>query len=123
MPRTSHQTPRGLLVAILILAATGSVAGAGIAYTQYQRAASPTRTAIAQDDAIIRRVAKLVTLPQTERPQIATIQDAAKLQERYKVFDTAANGDYVLFYPQNKRAVVYRLQQNKLIADAPLTSL
>jgi hypothetical protein len=64
-------------------------------------------------------VAKLVQIPSGETPTLATVTNAAKLQNQ-AFFRNAENGDKVLIFTNAKEAVLYRPSINKVIEIAPL---
>jgi hypothetical protein len=64
------------------------------------------------------KVGKLMQLPD-EDATIATVQDADKLKEQ-EFFKDAENGDKVLIFTTEKKAVIYRENENKIINSGPI---
>ncbi len=65
------------------------------------------------------RVGKLLTLPSDEDPTLATVSDKTKLKDQ-PFFAQAENGDRVLIYTKNDKAILYRSSINKVINVASL---
>jgi lipopolysaccharide export LptBFGC system permease protein LptF len=64
------------------------------------------------------KVSKLMQLPD-EEATIATVQDSDKLKEQ-EFFKNAKNGDKVLIFTTDKKAVIYRESENKVINSGPI---
>lgn len=64
-------------------------------------------------------VGKLIELPSDEVPTIATVVDADKVKNQ-AFFASAQNGDKVLLYSKNGKAVLYRPSTKKIINVAPI---
>lgn len=99
-------------IVILILAGVG-----GYYYFQYQKTQKllkdPTQITLAETKNLVDKVGKLIELP-SEEPRIATVSDKTKLIGQ-SFFARAENGDKVLIYAQNKKAILYRPSINKII--------
>jgi hypothetical protein len=106
-------------VVVLILAALPAY----YYYNQYQKAQmllqNPKASATAEASALVDKVGKLIQLPTTETPTIATVSDVSKL-EGQAFFANAKNGDKVLIFTQTKEAILYRESINKIIQVAPV---
>lgn len=74
---------------------------------------------LVRDKSIIAKVGNLMLLPTNETPQIATVSDKSKLGDQ-SFFINAENGDKVLIYVINKKAILYRPSINKIIEVGPL---
>jgi hypothetical protein len=100
------------LVVILILAGVG-----GYYYFQYQKTQKllkdPTQVTLAETKALVDKVGELIELP-SEEPRVATVSDKTKLIGQ-SFFAKAENGDKVLIYTLNKKAILYRPSTNKII--------
>lgn len=70
--------------------------------------------------AVVDRVGKIILLPSSETPTLATVTDIKKVSDQ-TFFRNAQNGDKVLVYTQAGQAFLYRPSQNKIIAVAPLS--
>jgi hypothetical protein len=68
---------------------------------------------------IIKRVGRLVVLPQDEKPTVATVSDLDKLQGQ-PFFSQAKIGDKVLIYANARKAILYDPLADKVINVAPL---
>lgn len=92
-------------------------------YNQYQKAQAllqnPTQASNLETKTLITEVGKLIELPTSEQPTIATVSDVTKLTQQ-PFFDHAQNGDKLLIYTQAKKAILYRPSINKIIEVAPL---
>lgn len=87
-------------------------------YNQYQKTQAllekPNTSADTQTKTLVEQVGKLIELPQTEQPTIATVSDVTKLSNQ-PFFANARNGDKVLIYTLEKEAILYRPSTNKII--------
>ena len=70
---------------------------------------------------ILTKVAKLMVLPQGEKPTVALVSDLKPLKDQI-FFKNAKLGDALLMYARAKRAVLYRPSENKIIEVAPITT-
>src|ERR1035437_5398942 len=108
-----------VVVVVLIIAALPSY----YYYNQYQKAQmllqNPKASATAEAAVLVDKVGKLIELPTTETPTIATVSDIAKLAGQ-AFFANAKNGDKVLIFTQTKEAILYRESINKIIQVAPV---
>ncbi|HLL61090.1 MAG TPA: LytR C-terminal domain-containing protein, partial [Candidatus Nitrosocosmicus sp.] len=68
---------------------------------------------------LIKKVNRLMQLPDKEKPTVATVSDIQKLKNQ-AFFANAKNGDKVLIYTQAKKAILYRPSINKIIEVAPI---
>jgi hypothetical protein len=114
-----------VLIFVLFLAATG---GSAYFYNQYQKTrielenlkkvtqvGTPEETQL-----IIDKVKKHMLLPQNEIPQIATITDKSKLASQ-PFFAKAKNGDKVLIYVKEKKAILYDPVGDRIVEVSPIT--
>ncbi len=69
-------------------------------------------------DTIKARVGVLYLLPTDEEPALATVTDSSKLSSSFA--GKVQNGDKILFYEKNNRALVYRPGINKVVIVEPL---
>lgn len=92
-------------------------------YRQYQKAQYRLNhpTDVAQQDAkeTLRAVGKLMMLPEGEEPTVMQVTDIAKLKDQ-PFFANAKNGDKVVIYTKAKKAILYRVDINKIIDIAPI---
>lgn len=64
-------------------------------------------------------VGKLMVLPSDETPTLATVLDKEQLKDQ-PFFADSQNGDKILIYTKAKKAIIYRLDGNKLINVGPI---
>ena len=105
-----------LLIAVLLLFALSS------SFYFWQKAKTSQNTsekAAAEVSDLVTKVGKLYELPTNESPTIATVSDKNKLLDQ-PFFARAQNGDKVLIYTNNKKAILYRPSINKIIEVAPI---
>ena len=89
-------------------------------YSQYQGIKkNPNQAAQAETEQLVAKVGKLIDLPKDETPTVATVLDKEKLKGQ-AFFSNAENGDKILIYTKDKKAIVYRPSQNKLINVGPI---
>lgn len=102
-----------LIAGVVVLAAAPSY----YFFTKYQKSQmllkNPTEAAKQEIQALVTRVGKLIELPAQE-PTVATISDKEKLKDQ-AFFAKAENGDKVLIYTQDRKAILYRPSTNKII--------
>lgn len=112
-----------VLVTVLMIVIIGLSGGMYYMYTQYsslqKKLENPTVLADEELNMTIDKVAKLIELPEGEKPILATVSDREKL-EGQPFFENAIMGDKVLIYAQAKKAVLYRPSTNKVINVAPV---
>lgn len=77
------------------------------------------RTPVSDQKAIIAKVGKLIVLPSGEEPALATITDTKKLTNN-AFLAKAKNGDRVLLYAKNQKAILYRPSLNKIVDIGPI---
>jgi hypothetical protein len=88
-------------------------------YSQYQSIKkNPNQAAQAETEQLVAKVGKLIDLPKDETPTVATVLDKEKLKGQ-AFFSNAENGDKILIYTKDKKAIVFRPSQNKLINVGP----
>lgn len=64
---------------------------------------------------ILDKLSKHMLLPQSEAPSIATITNIDQLKEQQAFFKDAQNGDILLVYGGNQRAIIYRLEKDLIV--------
>jgi hypothetical protein len=108
-----------VIVVILVIAALPSY----YYYNQYHKAQlllqNPKASATAEVTSLVDKVGKLMELPSSETPTIATVSDITKLTGQ-TFFAKAKNGDKVLIFTQAKEAILYRESLDKIIQVAPI---
>ena len=95
-----------------------SLSVAGFFAWQYfqlkQKVQNPTQVELAEAEALIKKVGRLIVLPDNEQPTIATVTDKTKLNDR-DFFQKAQNNDKVIVFQKAKKAILYRPSINKII--------
>ncbi len=108
------------IVGVIVLAA---LASSLYFYRQYQKSQqllqNPTLAQQEQNKTLLTQVGKLIELPKDETPTIATVSDVTKLQGQ-PFFSQAKNGDKVLIYAKNKKAILYDPVANIIVDVAPV---
>lgn len=71
-------------------------------------------------ETLISEVGKLITLPQDEKPTIATVTDIEKVKDQ-AFFRNSQNGDRVLIYTNAKKAILYRPSEKRIVDVGTVT--
>lgn len=95
-------------------------------FIQNQRAKSlltnPTQVAQSEIKKLVNQVGKLIELPKDETPSMATVTDKKKLANQ-AFFAKAQNGDKILLYQINHKAILYRPSINKIIEVSTVSNI
>jgi hypothetical protein len=67
---------------------------------------------------IVRRVRKLIAIPEDVEPTVATVVDVETLRERNPFYDNAENGDHLVVTPE--RAILYDPDSNIILDVVPV---
>lgn len=67
----------------------------------------------------VKSVSRLMVLPESEQPTLATVTDVSKLKGQ-AFFANAKTGDKVLIYPNSKKAILYSPTLDKIIEVSSL---
>lgn len=67
---------------------------------------------------VTNRVAQHMLLPTDETPALLTVTDSTKLTTTF--LKQAQNGDKILIYQNNKKAIIYRPSLDRVIAIGPV---
>jgi hypothetical protein len=111
-PRVPFKT---LGTILLFLIAAAAIVGGYYYYDKYQKVLKDPEIITRQEtEWLVSRVSTLMQLPQDETPSIATVIDKDKLKDQ-PFFKDCENGDKVLIYTKNQRAILYRPSSNKVI--------
>jgi hypothetical protein len=100
-------------MAVLLLA-TGY-----LSYQLYQLKSNPNIQGQKELDSVIKKVGKLVILPENETPTLATVTDPEKLKNQ-PFFAKAQVGYKVLLYSQAQKAILYDPVSNRVVEIAPI---
>ena len=122
MAKRSFVSKKTILRTINVLIILALAGAAGYYYRQYDdlKNSTPEKLQQAQTDQYINEVGKLYSLPQNEKPDVATVKDKEALKKQYPFFDQAENGDVVLIYKDSKLAILYRPTTKQLIKVGPV---
>lgn len=106
-----------VILTVLLIAAVGV---GGFMTFKYQEAKNNPQSLVQADqDKLIDKIGVLIDLPQDEEPSIATVSDKEKLKDQ-SFFKSAENGDTLLIYTNERKAILYRESSNKVIEVAPI---
>lgn len=108
-----------ILMGLTVLVFIGLASAAGYFFWQYRQLSSAS--AEAEQKRVVSAVSKHMQLPE-ETPSVATVTDKEKLKEQ-GFFKNAENGDKVLIYVENQRAILYRPSINRIIDIAPVRTV
>lgn len=105
---------------ILVAAVLASVASAYYFYNEVSvLKRDPNKVAREELTNLVAQVGKLIVLPEGETPTIATVSDPEKLKDQ-PFFAKAKTGDKVLIYTNAKKALLYSVENNKIVEVAPI---
>ena len=111
---------RVLLGVLIILILGGAGYAAYYFYDRYNQVVKNPEIITKQEaDWLTERVSKLMKVPNDEVPTIATVLDKEKLKDQ-SFFKNAENGDKVLVYVKEKKAILYRPSANVIIEVGPV---
>lgn len=120
---TSSQTREGNIVVGLLIGAVIALIPSYYFYTKYQevnkKLKNPQAAAAEEIKGVTDKLQGLMELPKNEQPTIATVTDKGKLKDQ-PFFKNAQNGDKVLLYINERKAILYREKDNKIIEVAPI---
>lgn len=108
----SRKKTRGLLAKMfvtLVLLATAALCV--VLFLKYREAVDSNPNNIEQKT--VETVSKLVIVPD-EKPAIVTVQDASKLSNP-ELASRAQDGDRLLVYAENRRVIMYRPSNGKIV--------
>ena len=107
---------------LLVLTSIAIVVLAGVAgyfiWRTLTLSASPAVVNEQKTASIMEKVGKIYELP-AEQATVAQINNKEKLKDQ-KFFTKAKDGDYLLVYTQEKMAIIYREETNKIINAGPV---
>lgn len=119
---TTDRNSRAIMAFLVLLVVLG-FAAAGYFYMQTKNVNNDS-TVTKQSEAnrakeVKAKVAKLISVPADETPTLASVTDKTKLKDQ-PFFKDAQNGDQILIFPQAKKAIIYREDENRLINVGPI---
>ena len=107
-------------VRILVVAVLASGASAYYFYNEVSMLKQdPNKTAREDTEKLVAKVGKLIVLPEGETPTVATVSDPEKLKDQ-AFFAKAKTGDKVLIYTNARKALLYDVENNKIVEVAPI---
>lgn len=71
-------------------------------------------------DEVLSKLSKLMLLPTDEQPVLATVTDVETLVTQQAFFQGAQNGDKLLMYTKNLKAIIYSPSRNIVINVGPI---
>ncbi len=107
VPETSkknYTTPALFVLTVLLFCALGV---AGYFYYQYRHVGNSVSSEGEEITTLTEEIGAVMELPSGETPTLATVTDREKLADQ-PFFQKAQNGDKVLIYTNNGRAILYR---------------
>lgn len=114
-------TWKTLILFLLIVITAAAIAFGYYFYAKYQKVLhNPDIVSNQEVSWLTERVGKLMQLPTDETPSTATVLDKDKLKDQ-AFFKNAENGDKILIYASNKKAILYRPSADKIIEVMPVT--
>ncbi len=81
---------------------------------------TPTEKAKKELAAAVAGVSKLIILPQGDEPVLATVTDAKTLIAQQAFFAGSENGDQLLLFPRNLKAVLWSPSRNVVVNVGPI---
>src|SRR3989344_4222629 len=100
-----------------------TLVAAGSAYYFYDEASGlkkdPNKITREETAGLVAQVGKLIVLPEGETPTVATVSDPEKLKDQ-AFFAKAKMGDRVLIYASAKKAILYDVENHKIVEVAPI---
>ncbi|MEK7662048.1 MAG: hypothetical protein AAB355_00920 [Patescibacteria group bacterium] len=82
---------------------------------------NPQKVAQKETERLLKKVSRLMALPEEEMPTIATVTDPEKLKEQ-QFFSNAKLGDKVLIFTGAKKAILYDESANKILGVASINT-
>ncbi|TSC92575.1 MAG: Uncharacterized protein CEN91_403 [Candidatus Berkelbacteria bacterium Licking1014_85] len=109
-----------ILTIFLILIFLGAIASAGwFGKKYYDLKRNPQNADKEEISALKNDVGNLIQIP-SEEPTMATVLDKEKLKDQ-SFFKNAENGDKVLIFTNEKKAILYRPSTKKIIKVGPIS--
>jgi hypothetical protein len=102
------------LLAIIIIAIGGY-----FTYAHFKQ--TPEQKATAETASLIKKVQKLMILPDGQTPAVFVIQDPALLSSQQAFFAGSVKGDELLVYSQSGKAIIYSPSRNVIVNVGPVT--
>jgi hypothetical protein len=108
------------LVAIIAVILVAALAFLGYLFVEYRTLTEDPNIANQRKiEAVVAKVEKLIELPESELPTLATISDTEQLVDQ-PFFANASVGDQVLLYTNARKAFLYSPSKNMIVEVASL---
>lgn len=121
--RRGKSKGRKAIIVVLVLLVIAGFCAAGYFYVKAEEyRTDPQASQQAQKNRageVKEKVGKLISVPEDETPTLATVTDKDKLKDQ-PFFKDAQDGDVILIFPQAKKAIIYREDENRLINVGPI---
>ncbi len=113
--------PRFLIFIVITAAVGGLGYSAYYYYAQYQNILqNPQLLSEKESEHLLTQVGKLIYLSETEKPTIYSIVDKDKLNKDQPFLAKAENGDRMIVYIQDRKAILFRPSLGKIVDVAPV---
>ena len=106
---------------LIIVVALIIVVGGGAFYMQTQNEAYQQKRAEAKINSMLKKVERLVLLPEDEVPAVFDINEPETLIEQQAFFRGVEAGDKLLVFPETNKAIIYSPKKNQIINIGPVT--
>lgn len=113
-----------LFMISIVLIALGGYGGAYYFYNQYRETKivldNPDMASKNEVKDITNKLSKIYALPDNEEPTVATVLEKDKIKDQ-PFFAKAENGDKVIIFAKSQLAILYRVNENRIINVAPVS--
>ncbi len=106
---------KNIVVAVLVILLLGAV----VLIISLMGKATPEEDQVKELQRTVKSVSRLMILPETEQPTLATVSDVSKLKDQ-AFFANAKTGDKVLIYPNSRKAILYSPSLDKIVEVSSL---
>ncbi len=121
MENFSSKIKQVILKFLIPLVALLAIAAAVYFYKQLEMLKQDPQILTQQEIEVwVRKVGKILVLPEGETPTIVTVTDPEALRKDQPFFEKAQIGDKVLIYTSAKKAILYSVSLAKILEIAPL---
>ncbi len=105
-----------ILIALVVLFAGSS---AFLYWQLFELKSNPQKFLQEEAKTLVKKVSRLIVIPENESPTIATVSDPEKLKDQ-PFFSKAKLGDKVLIYSNSKKAILYDPINDIIVEVAPI---
>lgn len=71
---------------------------------------------------VVHKIGKHMILPEGTLPTMATISDVTTLKQEQAFFRNAQNGDQILVYVEDQKAIIYRPSEDLIVNVGPISA-